>query len=562
MKLKSKFFIAFCVLLLIMISTSGFMYVMNQRLTSFYDELVHKNELLTDLRETQFVMAGHSNDERGYLLTGTSSFRDGMAEKEKQLETLFVKLRESGRATDSERASLQKIEQLYRTYTDFSATAVKFWERGDQAEARQFHFGKGMNARLEMDKAVNAFVEEVALSQQEIQQRLADQQVVTGIVQLVAVVASILFAILIGAVLVRSIVTPLRRVNEQLRAIAEGEGDLTQELQVSTKDEIGMLADSFNRMLRNLRELIIQIKGHAQQVAASAEQLTASSEQTSKATEQISATMQELAAGTDSQAQSVEIGYQEVGQMTADISQIASRAEHVASTALRTSELAADGNQTIQSAVAQMHNISETMIHLADLVGKLGNRSQQIGEIVNGITEIAAQTNLLALNAAIEAARAGEHGRGFAVVADEVRKLAEQSASFTHEITQLVEIIQSETTQAVASMQTGKEEVESGMQGVSKAGEVFSQIRAAVDGVVAQVQDVFAASRTLTESTEKVAQSMQMISNVTQTSVSRTLDVSAAAEEQLASMEEIYTSSSSLARLAEELERSIGRFKV
>lgn len=562
MKMKTKFLIAFGVLLVMMISSSYYTYIQNDRVTKTYQRMMDEVETLSDLREIQFVMTGRSNDERGYLLTGESQYVKGMLAKAERLEALFQKLREVNYLSASQKEAIQHIESLYRDYADRSGLAIKFWDRGNQLEAQMLHFGEERQARLEMNEAVGALMDEVMKSQEVREMEQTEQLMLANSIQFIVAVVSILFSIGVGVYLVRSIVTPLHRVNEQLRSIAEGEGDLTRELKVTSNDEIGMLAVSFNQMLRNLRELILQIKGHAQQVAASAEQLSASSEQTSQATEQISATMQELAEGTEKQVHHVEESHIEVDQMASGISQIANRAEQVTNTAILTSQLAADGNHTIQSAVVQMNSIGETMTHLAETVGKLGQRSEQIGEIVNVITDIAAQTNLLALNAAIEAARAGEHGRGFAVVADEVRKLAEQSSHSTREITQLVEMIRKETVEAVSSMQTGKEEVASGVEGVTRAGDVFSDIRDAVDGVAAQVQDVSSASRTLTDRTDKVAQSMQTMADVTQHAVSKTLDVSAAAQEQLASMEEIYTSAASLTRLAEELERGIGRFKV
>lgn len=562
MKMRTKFVIAFGVLLLMTMSSSFYSYIQNERVTQSYQQMMDDAQTLTDLREMQFVMTGRNNDERGYLLTGESQYVEGMIDKAERLDTLFQKLRGLQNLSPAQMEALQNIEKLYRTYMDKSGLSIKFWDRGDHTEAQMLHFGDEQLVRLELDENVAALMDGVVAALEASKTEQASLVNLANAVQLVAGVVSILFSILIGVYLVRSIVVPLHRVNKQLRAIAEGEGDLTRELKVSSKDELGMLAISFNQMLHNLRELILQIKGNAQQVAASAEQLSASSEQTSRATEQISATMQNLAEGTEIQAQNVQESHNEVDQMASGISQIARRAEQVSSTAVQTSELAADGNLTVQEAVHQMNNIGETMTHLAELVGRLGDRSQQIGQIVHVITEIAAQTNLLALNAAIEAARAGDHGRGFAVVADEVRKLAEQSSDSAREITQLVEIIRSETIEAVASMNTGKEEVTAGIQGVTRAGEVFSNIRGAVDGVASQVQDVSTASRSLTDSTDKVAQAMQAMAEVTQNAVSRTLDVSAAAQEQLASMEEIYTSAASLTRLAEELERGIGRFKV
>jgi methyl-accepting chemotaxis protein len=554
--------LAFGLLLAIMIGSETYSYFQEARIKAAYAEMLGDAELLTHLREIQFVMTGRNNDERGYLLSGEETFAEEMKEKAQKLDALFAQGKEMEDIREDQRRLLGRMEELFQTYRRESDKAVEALRYGQREEALRLHFGEERQARKELDRVVEELVTLVQQEKAEDEALLAQQARTTETVLLAVAMTTVLLAVLIGGYLVRSIVIPLNRVNAQLRAIAEGEGDLTRELTVSSRDEIGMLGQSFNRMLRNLREIILQVRSHAEQVAALAEQLNASSEQTSQAAKQIAETVQGVVLGTDKQVQGVEEGSREVQEMAAGIRQISSRAESVTAAAVDTSEMATNGNRTIQEAVARMNGMSETIDHLARLVRGLGERSRQIGQIVDAITDIAGQTNLLALNAAIEAARAGEHGRGFAVVADEVRKLAEQASASAGQITQLVGTIQSEIDEAVVSMQRGTEEVAAGMAGVSEAGEAFARIRAAVLEVTGQVQEVSAATRSLTASTEKVAQAMREIAGVTEMTAARTLDVSAATEEQLASMEEIHASAASLAGLAEELEKLMGRFKV
>ncbi len=554
--------LAFGLLLAIMIGSESYSYVQEGRIKAAYAKMLGDAELLTNLREIQFVLTGRNNDERGYLLSQDNTFAEEMRERAQKLDALFAQAKEVAGSSEELRRLLDRMEALFRTYQRESDKVMEAIRSGQREEAVRLHFGEERQARKELDRVVEELVTLVQQEKEQGEVLLARQARTAESVRLVVAMTAVLLAVLIGGYLVRSIVIPLNRVNAQLRAIAEGEGDLTRELTVASRDEIGMLGQSFNRMLRNLREIILQVRSHAEQVAASAEELNASSEQTSQAAKQIAETVQGVVLGTDKQVQGVEEGSREVQEMAAGIRQISSRAERVTAAAVDTSELATNGNRTIQEAVTRMNGMSETIDHLSRLVRGLGERSRQIGQIVDAITDIAGQTNLLALNAAIEAARAGEHGRGFAVVADEVRKLAEQASASAGQITQLVGTIQSEIEEAVASMQRGTEEVAAGMAGVSEAGEAFARIRAAVLDVTGQIQEVSAASRSLTASTEKVAQAMREIAGVTETTATRTLDVSAATEEQLASMEEIHASAASLAGLAEELEKLMGRFKV
>lgn len=372
---------------------------------------------------------------------------------------------------------------------------------------------------------------------------------------------SFVLAIVVGIVISRMIAKPMILMAEAANRIASG--DLTaNQLDVRNRDEIGNLAQSFNLMARNLRNLIQQVELSAEQVAASAEQLTASAEQTSKATEQITVTVQEVASGTDRQVQSVDAAVQTIGEMYVGVQQIAANTHHVSEAATQASEKASHGRESIQVVVEQMNSIHRTVNSISDVIQRLGERSQQINKIVNAITDIASQTNLLALNAAIEAARAGEHGRGFAVVADEVRKLAEQSSQSAREIAQLVNSIQSETQTAVYSMEAGTQEVASGIKVVYTAGDSFDQILHSIQNLVGQIQEVSAAAQQMSSQTQSVVNTIKAISEVSETTAAGTQNVSAASEEQLASMEEITSSAAALSRMAEDLQSLVKQFKL
>lgn len=209
-----------------------------------------------------------------------------------------------------------------------------------------------------------------------------------------------------------------------------------------------------------------------------------------------------------------------------------------------------------------MGKIEATVNSSAQVVTKLGERSKEIGQIVDTISGIAGQTNLLALNAAIEAARAGEQGRGFAVVAEEVRKLAEQSQEAAMKIAELIGEIQGETDNAVLAMNDGTREVKNGTDVVNTAGGAFREIVDLVSEVSRQVEEISQAMEQMAAGSQQVVISVKTSERLSKRSSNEVQSVSAGAEKQLASMEEIASSSQALAKLAEDLQTSVAGFKL
>ncbi|WP_176560385.1 methyl-accepting chemotaxis protein [Brevibacillus dissolubilis] len=369
-----------------------------------------------------------------------------------------------------------------------------------------------------------------------------------------------LYAMVQNYFVIRSIVVPLGKLNDTTKLVAQG--DLTKRVESKSRDEIGQLAGSFNQMADSLQAVLMNINDKSTQLAASSEEMIASAEQSSMASEQITTTIQEVASGSETQVRSMQQTADTMGDMSVGVQQIASNARSVSSNAMEALQKTEEGNQAIHTAISQMQSVNKTVRELERIVKGLGERSQQIGAIVGAITDISNQTNLLALNAAIEAARAGEHGRGFAVVADEVRKLAEQSTQSAAKITELITTIQQETSQAVRSMEAGTEEVAEGIKAVQTAGDSFGQISFAVSDVTTQIQEVTTAVQQLAVGAEDVVVVIRQIEAVSETNSSVLQNISASTEEQLATMEEITVSASVLAQMAEDLQQLISRFQL
>ncbi|PAD69010.1 methyl-accepting chemotaxis protein [Bacillus sp. 7586-K] len=376
----------------------------------------------------------------------------------------------------------------------------------------------------------------------------------------VIILVALILLVILSVVIARMIVRPIKEVKGLLTEAENG--DFTVKGSYQSKDEIGELTTSFNNMTNTLQSVFTTVQDSSQQVASASEQLSASAEQNSKASEHITLTVQELASGSDKQVDKVEDSSKVITEITNHTKTIADHTEKITKDVLHASEMSLEGNQAIKKVNEQMNSIYENVNSLSEAIKGLNDRSNEIGQITNVITGISAQTNLLALNAAIEAARAGEHGKGFAVVADEVRKLAEESTSSTEKIAQLIQLIQSDTDKTIQTMKKAAEEVYSGLNVVHVAGDSFQKIELAVNGVVSQIEDISESLKKLANGTDIVNESIQNVSDVAKESAMITQNISAATEEQLASMEEISSSSQSLARLADDLQIVIKQFKI
>jgi methyl-accepting chemotaxis protein len=346
--------------------------------------------------------------------------------------------------------------------------------------------------------------------------------------------------LMIGAVLLFVFVLrwmfgkPIRNLIDRVQDIAQGEGDLTQRIDIKGDDEIGQLGRWFNMFVQRVHDVIVTVNQATNEVASAATEIASTSE--------------EMAMGMEEQTSQVTQISAAVEEMSASIIEVARKSADASTNAQESGDAAGQGGQVVAETIEEMQAISMAVSSSAQAVENLGKRGEQIGEIVATINDIADQTNLLALNAAIEAARAGEHGRGFAVVADEVRKLADRTTSATEEIGESIRAIQSETGAAVENMNAGTRQVESGVQKASGAGDALTQIVENATAVAGMIQSIAAATEEQSATSEEVARNLESITGVT-----------AAAKQ---GTDQAATASLQLSQKAEELLRLVGQFKV
>jgi len=292
-----------------------------------------------------------------------------------------------------------------------------------------------------------------------------------------------------------------RSITDLLNTIKEvARGDLTIRGKV-TNDALGNVVDSVNFMLDNFTKVLERVRKAAIDVSASANQILEAAD--------------DMTAGATQQDQEITNTSSAVEELTVSMKQVSNNAEASAEAARRALDAAEQGNRAVRDTLEGMQRIRASVQATAKKIKSLGDRSLEISEIINVINDITEQTNLLALNAAIEAARAGEAGRGFAVVADEVRKLAEHSRSATKDIAALIKAIQAETNEAVVVMEEGTREVEVGASLADQAGKALEAISSVVRQSAELVQEISLASKQQVRGTEGVANAMQIISGIT-----------------------------------------------
>ena len=354
---------------------------------------------------------------------------------------------------------------------------------------------------------------------------------------------------------------PIQKLRDECEVI--NSGDLRQETtSITSADEIGVLANGFNEMRKTMRTLLQDIANNAQQVAAASKDLTNSANQSSQASNLVANSIVAIAGGVAEQSQAADTTNQEAVHIAETANGIMEKTNAIAAVTHMTVESTEDGRSSIRNVVNQMENISKAMQTIQNATNAMAESSEEINKIVGMISNIAGQTNLLALNAAIEAARAGEAGKGFAVVADEVRKLAEETDSSSKKIIEQIAKNSAIMEGALAASTEGTESVKVGMSSVDEADKVFEEISISIQALAGEVDSISHSINAMADSANGMRKSMDNIKDISEKNSNEAQNVSAATEEQNASMEDVATASISLAQLAEGLQNSVAKFRV
>lgn len=466
---------------------------------------------------------------QGYLIHAEDSSIQTFHDHAKKIEKSIQRYKSLADAADEQAAAVNALE-IFSGYDHVMDNVVKARQKNTDIQAIDTFIGKGAGNQL---RDALERMDELAMKRYERDKK--QMGTVGATLRLVETVFMIL-ALGFGVIVSRRVISGILLSIRTMQAVAHdaSTGDLSHAVPVQTRDEIGDMAKSFNQMIGSLRDIAGRINSTTSTLAGSAEELSATSDDMNRGSQQLS-----------SQTEQVVAAMTEVSQTIMDM---AKNASHAAEAAKGSSETAQGGNEIVEMAAQGMAKITETVKTAAATIEELGKSSTQIGEIIAVINGIADQTNLLALNAAIEAARAGEQGRGFAVVADEVRKLAERTSKATRDIAERVTLIQMAAGESVDIMRRGSGEVDKGVGLMKAAGEALGSIMKASDKSLDMVQRIAAATEQQSAAAEEVSQNMEHIADITRHSS--------------ASTGQIKQSAADLARLAIELKEMTEWFKM
>ncbi|KOS68790.1 chemotaxis protein [Lysinibacillus contaminans] len=553
---ERKLQFAFGIVLVFLMMIAGIsMYYLNSN-NKTLASIEQDTELIHLYNDISFQTVRANAAIRGYMLYGKEDMLKNHHEIRDTLHSSIDRIKDLGRND----ADFDKfLVQLKEWETPIDEQIVPLYQSGEKVQAQQAALpvlGDGSQKLVVFGKTMataknKEMMEHIAKTKGQ-GSRSAKE---IGALLIVSLLISIIIATAFG-----------RRVAKNIQqTVAEmdkfSNGDLKTHLHFKTNDEFAQLASSFNIMSEKLRHTMKQVGDSSEQVAATSEQLTASSMEVTQATEVVTESIQDIAHGIEKQ-----------DTLTADVkglsshilqkmNEISTSIENVNDATVSTKNMASAGRASVRNVIDQMNEISDNTAELTTRVKDLDDNTAAIASAVNVIKNIATQTNLLAINASIEAARSGEHGKGFAVVAEEVRKLADESNLAAGDIEKVVAQITDSTRIIEEDMEQSNDSVTVGREKVNVARDNFLQIDGAIDDVQNQAESATAAIRAIHQDIEKLVKEIDYISEVSMQSSGNVQSVAASSEEQNAAMEEVAAASTHLSKMAIDLQESIQSFK-
>ena len=532
LSLKMKLGVGFGLLLVILAATGFVGFSSTFRFSDSADQIKDDVAMRNMADAATIALEKQTGAVRGYLLYGKEDILQGDQEGRKEFQEQVTKAVQV--ADDEEKKMLSRIQTLAEEYRAIEDKMIELGRAGRTNDAREL--GLSPHATEVRGAIQRELAEYTALQDKQQEKAIASQDVLASRIRtltLTLVLAGLAMGLAVAVLIVRSISGAIARMLTMIREIA-GKNLAIEDIEITSEDELGRAGRKLNDMKNNLRGIIQSIAQTAEHVASASEEISSSAAQ--------------QAQGAETQKDQTTQVATAMQEMSSTVAMVSENSNHAAEASRKAAETARRGGVIVEETLVKMRVIAESVGASAKKVEELGKSSDQIGRIISVIDDIADQTNLLALNAAIEAARAGEQGRGFAVVADEVRKLAERTTGATKEIAQMIKNIQEETRVAVTAMESGTKQVEEGVTSTAQAGDSLKEIIQMAEQVGEMITHIATAAIEQSSASEQVNQSMDQIARLVAESADGAQQSAKACQD--------------LSGLALELQKMVGNFQL
>lgn len=560
MSIRAKIITAFVITILVTIFACVFIYLelrnIKESFSNTLDESLPQTYSNAELNRLVMVQASQV---QSYIMGKDT--KEAIDSRRDEINTMISDLEKSINKDNEKEQQLlanlkEKVEIMYNGFDE--AMAIKDSE-GTEAASKYYIDSADLNVNNFMDDSIALF-SEVTKGVDEAQKTTNSDAKTALIITNIAIIIVIVVGIVFTVVLSKSIAKPMHILEKHVQEISNG--NLTIEpLNIQSKDEIGSLAKTIDNLKDTLTNLLMSLSDGATHLSATSEELTASTEEVNNASHVMLNVIKEGSENAKTMAQSATESATAMDETALAVQKIAESSQELFNFATETEHIASEGTNNIKAASEQMLSIYESTKLTTELIQKLSKQSGEIENITQVITGITEQTNLLALNAAIEAARAGEHGKGFAVVADEVRKLAEESNRSAGQIVALTNEIQQDTKNVEVAVVQSLNNVQKGVGIIDNAGNSFEKIVNAISNMKSQIEDVSAVTEEISAAAEQVAASVTEIARSAELTNRNVRESFKSAETQTASIQEVLGVASDLSKRAQEMQQTVSEYK-